>query len=138
MAFKALGVHAAAHINIIEHMGDKVASKALMDQLVQIAGVGDKMVHNMQQQGLGQEQPPVDPIEMAKLQLATRKQSLAEDKNDFGKQKFSRTQSLREAAAAADEVRKTDADIREDKVVKQKLALSDLEAAQSIAEPAAK
>jgi hypothetical protein len=129
--FKACGSHTIAHINVIAQMGDKESAKRYMDEMNNIAAMGQKMSNNLAQKQQGQEQD-IDPIDMAKVQLDARKVDLQEMKFQHGAMKFERQQSHRESEAAMNNVIKLEKDRRDDKMTKQELAIRDIETAQGI------
>lgn len=131
-AFQLIGAHCVVHIRSLEQMQKKDIAKAAMDQLNQLAAYGAKMANNLRQQ---QQQQKPDPIEAARLQLDERKVSLAENKNEFGKEKFERTQALRERQAAVREVIEMERDNRDDKKTRQEMALEDARTAKELSEP---
>lgn len=71
-AFKAMGSHAAAHIqSVMQIKEQKDAAKQMMDQLQQLAKAGQEFANNMKP-----SQP--DPETAQDMQLKERKQSLSE------------------------------------------------------------
>lgn len=138
-SFQVIGGHVVAHIKRIESRAQtnrndpaREKARAFMDQLNQVASMGDKMVNNMQQaqQGQGEEIPPA---EMAKLQLESDKLSLQREKLSHSVQKFERTQGFREQAAAFQQNLALEKDFRERQTTERDHARNDVELALSVA-----
>ena len=93
-AFQAIGAHIVTHIKRVEGKASANApndpnrqkSKAYMEQLNQMAAMGQKLIKQMQVQG--QPAPAeMDPVEMAKLQISSQQLQLQRDKLDHSIQK---------------------------------------------------
>jgi hypothetical protein len=137
-AFQCIGGHTIVHIQRIEERAknnrndpDREKARAMMDQLNQMAAMGEKLAHNMQQtQGGGDE---MSPAEMAKLQLEAQKLELGRQKLEHASQKFSRTQGTREQSMAFEQVLKLERDRREGRRAEKEGVLRDVEVAAKVA-----
>lgn len=143
MAFKALGGHTIAHIQRMEQMGKKDQAKAAMEAMNEIAKMAEKFRHNLEQQEQASEQEPTDPVEAAKLELAAAQLQLAQEKVNFSKYKFERTQVGKENQGAMTTQLQLAKNAREEEQHRQELGARDVELALAVKdsnkpEPAAK
>jgi hypothetical protein len=141
-SFQVIGGHVIAHIKRIESRAQnnrkdpaRDIARAFMEQLNQVAAMGDKMVNNMEQTQQGAA-PEIEPAEMAKLQLEVEKLALAREKLAHSTQKFERTQDFREQSTAFEQNLKLEKDHRENQRGRQDSARSDVELALSVANSA--
>lgn len=138
-SFQVIGGHIVAHIQRIEaraqsNRKDPAREKAaaFMEQLNQVASMGDKLLNNMKQTQQGQE-PQIEPAEMAKLQLEAEKLSLQREKLQHSVQKFERTQGFREQHTAFQQNLALEKDVRENESMKREHARNDVELALGVA-----
>jgi hypothetical protein len=133
-AFQILGAHVVMHIQRIEGHAQnqrndphREMGRQLMDQLNQLASVGEKLLKNMQQQQQATQQEPPDPIEMAKLQLQVEQLKLNTQKLQHSMQKFDRTQSAREQQQAFTQMMTMEKNHRDEVTARTDRALRDVE-----------
>lgn len=131
-AFKALGAHAIAHIQRMDSMGKEDQAKQFMEAMNQAAKMAEKFLHNLQQRQKSQQQQPVDPIEMARLQLDQEKLALAREKKEFGDYKFERQQATKEAGGAMQTQLALANDARAEEEHRANLAATDVELALKV------
>jgi len=136
-AFQVIGGHVVMHIQRIEGHAvnqrndpHREMARAMMQQLNELASMGEKLLKNMQQQGAQQEPP--DPMEMAQLQLEMQKLQLNSQKLQHSMQKFDRQQGAREQQAAFNQMMTLEKNHRETKTTQQDLALRDVETALQV------
>lgn len=136
-AFQVLGAHIKMHIDRIEGKAinqrndpDRQKARAFMDALNELASMGDKLAHNMQQM---QGQEGEDDVEKLKLQLAAAEQARKEKKDAFAEQKFIRTQSAREQQAAFQQVHSLEERQRKEKEFARDTAAEDTRLAMEVA-----
>ncbi len=134
-SFKAAGAHTFAHIQRMEPLNKEGAAQA-NDILNQLSAAAQKLANNLQQQ-MQQQQPQIDPVDAARLQIDAGKLQLAERKQEANENFRERTQALRERQAATQEVATLSRDNREERQQRQDMALADAEAAAAIMQPAA-
>lgn len=137
-AFQKIGAHTLAHIERIEAKAmnsrkdpEREKAREMRNQLNQLAAMGEKLLHNMEQAQQGQEQQ-MDPTEQARLQLEIEKLQLSREKLTLAQQKFERTQGTREQALAFDQMLKLEKDRRESQSMKHDAALRDVETAVKV------
>lgn len=133
-AFEIIGGHIVMHIRRIEGHAmaqrndpHRETARAMMEQLNKLASMGEKLLKNMQQKGEEQKQEPIDPLELAKLQLQLQQHQLNTQKLATNMQKFERQQSHREQTAAFTQMMKLDENRRAELDSRQSRALSDVE-----------
>lgn len=135
-AFKALGGHTIAHVQRMESMGKEDPSRQAMEQMNQLAQVAEKFAHNMEQaQKADQEkgqQEPVNPVDVARLQLDHQKLALLQEKQAFNMEKFQHQQLHKENNSAVDTTLKLAQDARAEQAHRHDLAKSDVETALAV------
>lgn len=139
-SFLIIGAHIHVHINRIEGRAqnsikdpEREKAMAMMQQLNQLAAMGDKLSNNLDQQQEGQQQQPIDPIEMARLQLDSQKLQLQREKLGHSVEKFQRTQGFREQGGAFEQMLKLEKDRRESINANTENKRKDLELAVKVA-----
>lgn len=139
-SFKVIGGHVVAHIQRVEARAqntrsdpDRQKAAAYMQQLNQVAAMGDKLVNNMQQMQQGQQQEEMQPADKAKLELQLQQLQLQRDKLAHSVEKFDRQQNFREQDTAFKQNLALEKDRRDDIRTKRDTARSDIETALSVA-----
>lgn len=143
--FTALGAHVTLHIRKKEAMvstgkGDqnKAMAAQWMQNLNDIAAAGEKLEHNRQQQGQ-QGAQPLDPHEVAKLQLMAQGLQLQQEKFQFSRDKWERQQMHKESQTAFQRAQDLGRSQREDFLARNKAAANDVSSAlkaKQLREPA--
>lgn len=142
-AFQVIGGHIVMHIQRIEGHAmaqrndpHRETARAMMDQLNKLAAMGEKLLKNMQQKGEAQKQEPIDPLELAKLQLQLQQHQLDTQKLQANMHKFERQQGHREQAAAFQQMMKLEENRRAELESRQSRSLSDVETALKVKQAA--
>lgn len=137
-AFKLIGAHVVMHIQRIEGHAEatkndphRATARAMMEQLNQLASMGEKLIKNMEQ-GMESQREKMDPMELARLQLDLQKHQLATQKLQHSMQKFERQQGAREQQQSFNQVMQLEKNHREDLDARQNRALSDVETALKV------
>jgi hypothetical protein len=145
-SFQIIGKHIALHIQRIEAQAMNVKNDAnremarhFMEQLTQVAAMGDKLLKNMQQmQDAGSQKTEMDPTEMAKLQLEVEKLQFNRQKLAVNSQFKDRQLSAREQQQAFEQQMRLGENWRNDRAHRQQLAMNDVTTALQVSDATSK
>lgn len=142
--FVALGGHIAMHIkDRIQPVNKELAAK-MLSALNEITQMGQKLANNLVQQQQKQQQEgqekPMTQAEIVAAKQAQQKIDQNQQKIEIGVKKHedsqelrSRQQELREQEAASRQHLSLTKDIRDDRMIRQEMAIADAEAAAGLA-----
>jgi hypothetical protein len=139
-SFQLIGKHIALHIQRIEAQAMNVKNDAnremarhFMEQLTQVAAMGDKLLKNMQQmQDAGSQKTEMDPTDMAKLQLEVEKLQFNRQKLAINSQFKDRQLSAREQQQAFEQQMRLGQNFRDTQAHRQNLAMNDVNTALQV------
>lgn len=140
--FRALGAHCVAHINKIRTMvapGQKDPNKAKsaqwMQALNEVVSVGEKMANNMRQKQEDSNAKP-DPVEVAKLRIASQQLDLSYQKLGFSREKWERQQRTKESQQSFQQMLALEKNRREEQTTQSKIGTNDVQTALAVREHA--
>lgn len=138
-AFQTIGAHVVMHIHRIEGKAannkndqNRIAAREFMDQLNKLAQMGQKLLNNMQQ--AGQKEPePIDPLDLAKLQLEMQRLSLQRDKLAATVDSKNKSLELKQQQVAYNQMLGLEKNWRDTKDMQHRHAVADMDSALQLA-----